>query len=261
MAGLFGFLRSFGKEKLGQAGQSITQRIVSWDPETASQAEIEEMIAELDKITVEAGKAKAEYDREQAEADAAHKNYDRYMAAAELLNKQLDEAKGAGDEPKAQQLGTSLEKLLSDLEKLSPEVDREAREAEEAKAYYQEVKELAELTAQKVKSARSQLDGAQRDMRRAEIEKERAKSRAEKAENLAGLRKDTSSLGVALAAMNKQAEDAKASASASDMKAQLLAPTRDKEDENIKAALNAVSGESSTATGSVSDRLAALRKK
>jgi chromosome segregation ATPase len=261
MAGFFGFLTSFGKEKLGQAGQSITQRIVAWDPETASQAEIEEMIAELDKITVEAGKAKAEFDREQAEADAARKNYERYMSAAELLNKQLDEAKTAGDQTKSGQLGTSLEKLLGDLEKLSPEVDREVREAEEAKAYYDEVKELAELTAQKVKSARAQLEGAQRDMRRAEIEKERAKARAEKAEHLSGLRKDTSSLGVALAAMNRQAENAKASASASDMKAQLLAPTREKEDEHIKAALNAVSGESAPASSSVADRLAALKKK
>ena len=35
MAGMFGFLRSFGNEKLGQVGETITQKIVSWDPETA----------------------------------------------------------------------------------------------------------------------------------------------------------------------------------------------------------------------------------
>jgi hypothetical protein len=260
MAGFFGFLSSFGKEKLGQVGQTITQRIVSWDPETASQAEIEEMIKELDKITVEAGKAKAEYDREQAEANAAHKNYERYMSAAELLNKQVDEAKAGGNEPKALEVGTSLEKLLGELEKLSPEVDREVREADEAKAYYSELKDLAQLTAEKVKTARSQLDSAKRDMQRAEIEKQRSAARAEKAEHVAGLRKDTSSLGVALAAMNKQAEQAKASASASDMKTELLTPVKEKEDEHIKAALSAVTGEAA-ATGSVTDRLAALRKK
>ena len=63
MGGMFGFLRSFGFEKLGKVGDSITQKIVAWDPETASQAEIEEMIRDLDKITTEAGKARAEYDR------------------------------------------------------------------------------------------------------------------------------------------------------------------------------------------------------
>lgn len=261
MGGIFGFLKSFGKGKLSQAGQSITQRIVSWDPETASQAEIEEMIAELDKITIEAGKAKSSYDKEKAEADAARKNYDRYIAAAELLNKQLDESNASGNPGKAQELGTSLEKLLGELEKLRPEVEREVREAEEAQAYYDEIKELAEMTAQKVRTAREQLDSATREMRRAEAERDKAQARAERAEHVAGLRKDTSSLGVALEAMNRQAEEAKSKAGALDMKARLLTPVKAKEDENIKAALSQVSGEAAPASASLAERLEALRKK
>jgi hypothetical protein len=96
-------------------------------------------------------------------------------------------------------------------------------------------------------------------MRRAELEQERAKARADKAEQLAGLRKDTSGLGVALAAMNRQAQEAKASAEASDMKARLLTPEKAKEDDNIKAALQAVSG-GPVSNASLSDRLAALKK-
>ncbi|MGO9116099.1 MAG: hypothetical protein ACLQPD_00630 [Desulfomonilaceae bacterium] len=261
MGGVFGFLSSFGKEKLGQVGQSITQQIVSWDPETASQAEIEEMIHELDKVTIEAGKAKTLYERDAAEAEAAQKNYDRYMAAAELLNKQIEEAKTGGNESKAQELGTSLEKLLQDLEKLRPEVEREAHEAEEAKSYYEEVKEIAELTAEKVKTAKAHLEQASRDMRRAELDQQRAQARSEKAENLAGLKKESSSLGVALAAMNKQAEDARAAAAASEMKAKLLSPEKAIDDQHIEAALKAVSGESSTTNASFADRLAALRNK
>ena len=261
MAGIFGFLRSFGKEKLGQVGETITQKIVSWDPETASQAEIEEMIRELDKITTEAGKAKAMYEKERAEAEAIHKNYDRYMAAAELLNKQLETAQTSGDEARSKDISVSLEKLLKDLEKMQPEIDRETQEADEARMYYDEVKELAEVTAQKVKSAKTQLEGARRDMRRAEIGQQRAQARAEKAENLAGLKKQSSSLGVALAAMNKQTEDARAAASASEMKANLLRPDQEKEDENVKAALKEVSGESSVKDANFADRLAVLRKK
>jgi chromosome segregation ATPase len=260
MAGFFGFLKSFGKEKLNQAGQSFTQRIVSWDPESASQAEIEEMIKELDKITTEAGKAKTEYERERIEAEAARQNYDRYMSAAELLSKQLESAQTEGNADKATQLNTSLEKLVADIEKLSPEVDRESKEAEEARSYYDEVRQLAEVTADKVKTARAHLDAAKKDMRRAEMEQERAQARAQKAEQLAGLRRDTSGLGVALSAMNKQAQEAKAAAEASDMKAQLLSPEKAKEDDNIKAALQAVSG-GPVSTASISDRLAALKKK
>jgi chromosome segregation ATPase len=260
MAGIFQFLKSFGKEKLSTAGQTLAQKIVAWDPETASQAEIETMIGELDKITVEAGKAKAEYDREQAEADAAGKNYDKYVAAAELLNKQLEEAQTGGDQAKANGISASMEKLLNELEEMRPEVERETREAAEAKAYYEEVRQLAEVTAQKVRTARSQLDQAKRDMRRAEIEQQRAEARAEKSESLAGLRKETSSLGVALEAMNKQAENARAATAASDMKAKLLSPEPPAKDQHIEEALKAVSGEKTTTTASFADRLAALRK-
>lgn len=260
MAGIFQFLKSFGKEKFNNVGQTVTQKIVAWDPETASQAEIESMIGELDKITIEAGKAKAEYDREQAEAEAAGKNYNKYVAAAELLNKQLDEAQTGGDLTKANGLSVSIDKLLNELEQMRPEVEREAREASEAKAYYEEVRQLAEVTAQKVRSARSQLDQAKRDMRRAEIEEQRAQARAEKAENVAGLRKETSSLGVALEAMNKQTEQARASVAASDMKAKLLSPEPPAKDQHIEDAIKTVSGEQTTTTASFADRLAALRK-
>jgi soluble cytochrome b562 len=260
MGGIFGFLRSFGKNKVGQIGESITQKIVAWDPETASQAEIENMIEELDKVTREAGKAKAEYEREKAEADAVQKNYDRYIAAADLLNGQLDGAKTGGDEGKAKDLSASLEKLLHELETMKPEVDREAREAEEARGFYEELMTLAETAAGKVKTARAQLEKAKRDMRSAEIGQQRANARAEKAEQLAGLKKETSSLGVALASMNKQAEEARASAEASEMKAKLLTPQAPSKDENIEAALKTVVGEK-VPEGSLSDRLAALRRK
>lgn len=261
MASIFGFLKSFGKEKLGKVGENITQKIVSWDPETATQAEIEQMIEQLDKITSEAAKAKTLYDKEKAEAEAVQKNYDRYLAAAEMLNKQMDEAQAGGDQNKALELGTSLEKLIAELEKLRPEVEREAREAEEAKTYYAEIKDLAEVTAGKVKTARTQLEQAQRDMRRAELDKQRAQERAGKAEQMAGLKNESSSLGVALAAMNKQAEEARTSATASDMKARLLTPVAEKKDENIEAALKAVLPEASPSPSSIADRLAALKKK
>jgi chromosome segregation ATPase len=261
MANIFSFLSTFGSQKMADLGESITQKIVAWDPETASEAEIEEMIHELDKITVEAGKAMAEYQKDKAEADAIKRNYDRYMSAAELLNKQVDEAKAGGDEGKAQELSASLDKLLKDLEQMHPEVDREAKEAADAKAYYDDVRALAETTAEKVRTARGQLEQAKRDMRRAEIERQRSEERAERSEHLVGLKKDTSSLGVALAAMNKEAEEAKAAASASDLKAKLLTRPEEQVDDNVKAALNAVSGETATPKTGFADRLAALREK
>ncbi len=260
MGGIFGFLRSFGVEKLGKVGDSITQKIVSWDPETASQAEIEEMIRELDKITVEAGKARADYDRDQAEAEAAQKNYDKFISAAELLNKRLEEAQSSGDQSKAQELSASLNKLLGELETMKPQVEKELKESQEAKEYFEELKELAEVTADKVKKAKDMLEKGRRDMQRAELERQRAEAKAERAQKMAGLKDDTSSLGVALAAMNRQADEARSVAAASEMKAKLLSPERQGQDENIKAALAEVSGVPETKALSFSDRLSSLKK-
>jgi chromosome segregation ATPase len=261
MGGIFGFLRSFGVEKLGKVGENITQKIVAWDPETASQAEIEEMIRELDKITTEAGKARAEYDREKAEAEAAKKNYDKFLSAAELLNNRLEEAHSTGQEAQALDLNKSLNKLLEELEGLKPEMEREIQEADEAKSYYEELKELAQVTADKLKKAKEMLERGRRDMQRAEIERQRAQARAEKSQKMAGLKNDTSSLGVALAAMNRQAEQARAQAASSDMKAKLLSTERATHDDIIQSALAEVSGETQTKAASISDRLAQLKKK
>lgn len=262
MAGLFGFLAAFSKKQMQGVGDSLTKAIVAWDPETATDAEIEEMIADLDKITVEAGKAKAAFEREQKEADAARQNYDRHISAAEMLEGQMKTAQTSGDLVKASDIQSSLGKLLDDLEQLKPELEREEQEAAEAKEFYDELIGLAKTSADKVKQARNILQSAQREMKRAEIEKRRAADKAAKAEKLAGLRKDAGGMGVALASMNKKAEEAKAEAAASELKAKLLAPNEVNKDSNIEAALKAAGGGSALTLGSsVSDRLAALKRK
>jgi chromosome segregation ATPase len=258
MATITGFLKSFGKEKFEQVKQGFAEVIVNWDPETATQAEIEEMIKELDKITVEAGKARQDFDKERAEAEAARDNFNKHLKAAEILNLQYEAAAAGGQESAdAKALKASLDKLIADLEKMEPEVKREEKEAAEAKEYYDEVKNVAEMTAEKVRSARATLESAQREVKRAKIEEERAAARAEKAERLAGLRKGTDGMGIALKAMQNQAAEARAAAEASSMKATLL--DNKGGDSNIEAALKQASG-GAAPTASISDRLAALKK-
>ena len=98
-------------------------------------------------------------------------------------------------------------------------------------------------------------------MKMAELERKRAAERASRSEQLAGLKKQSSSLGVALAAMNKKAEEARAAASASDMKAKLLTPEKGSQDQHIEEALKVVSGQKPTSNLSIAERLAALKRK
>ena len=174
MGTIFGFMKNLGKQKLGDAGRSLTEAIVSWDPEAASQAEIETMIDDLDKITREAANARQTFQKDKQQADAARGNYDRHLQAAEILSQKLEAAKTGGNEAEVQSLGASLEKLLKELETLRPEVEREAKDADDAKSVMEELEEFAGMAAQKLKTARSQLEAGKRDMQRAELEKQRA---------------------------------------------------------------------------------------
>jgi len=260
MATIFSFMKNLGKQKLGDAGRSLTEAIVSWDPEAASQAEIETMIEDLDKITREAANARQTFQKEKQEADAARANYDRHLQAAEILNQKVEAAKTSGNQADVQSLSASLEKLLKQLETLRPGVEQEAQEAEEAKSVMQELEQFAGMAAEKLKTAKAQLAAGKREMQRAELEKKKAQERAAQAERLAGLRQETSNLGVALSAMNRQTEKAKAETAAASMKAGLLSPEKSAEDKNIDEALKAVSGEKTEPQGSFADRLAALKK-
>jgi hypothetical protein len=96
-------------------------------------------------------------------------------------------------------------------------------------------------------------------MARAAQQREQADRQAEAARRAAGLANQTSSLTVALKAMQDAAQKDLASADAQMSKARLLRPTRPEEDDpNIAAALRAASGQPPVPT-SLTDRLAALK--
>jgi hypothetical protein len=96
-------------------------------------------------------------------------------------------------------------------------------------------------------------------MARAGQQRQVAEQQAEAARRAAGLTTATSSMTVALKAMQEAAASDLASADAATAKAKLLRPTRpEQEDPNIAAALAAAAGRS-PAPQSLSDRLAALR--
>ena len=98
-------------------------------------------------------------------------------------------------------------------------------------------------------------------MARAGQQREMAERQAEAARRAAGLTSATSSMTVALKAMQEAAARDLASADAATAKAKLLRPTQPEHDvPNIAAALAAASGKPS-APQSLGDRLAALKAK
>lgn len=252
MALLGRFLKSYGKNAIADAAKSMTDAIVAFDPEGASEAEIGAMEEQFDQVNREYSKAKTEFLKEQKEAEEIEALRDKRLAAAAVLQEKAE----AGDS----NAEAGLLQLLDALEEMEPDIERELEEAADAKMVMDELDETVKLYAEKLKTARSDMKRATQAMKRAEKQAERAEEKAARAARLAGLKKDTSSLGSALESMNRQAAEAQAKADAATRKANLLGKSNVEENDAVAAALAQVSGEPAPAT-TAADRLAALRAK
>ena len=149
----------------------------------------------------------------------------------------------SGDPARQGQLQASLSTLVTMLEQMAPDIEREKQDAVDAKSFLDQLEAAYADAGGKLKTARAELDRAQRDMARAAQQKDAADRQAESARRTAGLTSAASGLTVALKAMQDAAAKDLAQADASMAKVRLLKPTTpEKDDPNIVAAMQAVSG-------------------
>jgi chromosome segregation ATPase len=253
---MLAFMKNLVGVKMDKAAAAGIEALVRWDPKSASEAELRTMEQRLDELGREVALARQTYDREKREADVIQALEHQRMAAAEQLQRQID---GESDPARKAALEKSLETLVSMLEQMTPEVEREKAEEADAKDYLTMLEQTYADAGGRLKTARSELERAQRDMARAAQQREQADRQAEAARRAAGLASQTSSLTVALKAMQDAAAKDLASADAQMSKARLLRPTRPEEDDpNIAAALAAAAGKP-PAPQSLSERLSALK--
>ena len=218
---MLAFLKNLAGVKVDKAAQAGIEALVRWDPKSASEAELRTMEQNLDALGREVALARQGYDREKREADAIQALLHQRMAAAEQLQQQMN---NEGDPTRKAAVEKSLTTLVGMLEQMTPEVEREKRDETDAKDYLQMLEQTYAEAGGKLKTARSELERAQRDMARAAQQREQADRQAEAARRAAGLASQTSSLTVALKAMQDAAQKDLASADAQMSKARLLRP-------------------------------------
>jgi chromosome segregation ATPase len=253
---MLAFMKNLAGVKMDRVADAAVEALVRWDPKSASEAELRTMEQHLDALGREVALARQGYNREKRESDTIQALSHQRMAAAEQLQTQLN---AETDPTRKAALEKSLETLVGMLEQMAPEIDREKRDEVDARDYLAMLEQTYAEAGGKLKTARSDLERAQRDMARAAQQREQADRQAEAARRAAGLASQTSSLTVALKAMQDAAAKDLASADAQMSKARLLRPTRPEQDDpNIAAAMNAASGKP-PAPQSLSERLAALK--
>ena len=254
---MISFIRNLLGVKTDQAVQGAMEALVRWDPKAATEAELRTMEQHLDDLGRQVAEARASFNREQKEADEIKALSNQRMAAAEQLQRQLD---AETDPARRASLEKSMETMVSLLEQMAPDIEREERDAVEAREFLEMLEKNYNDAGAKLKAARADLSRAERDMKRAEQQRDFAEKQADAARQTAGLTSSAGGLNVALKAMQDAAAKNLAEAEAANAKAKLLRPTEpEKEDPNITAAMNAVSGK--PASQSLSERLAALKKK
>ena len=249
------FWKNYGEGKLVEAGDAILAGMVKIDPQGMSQAEIAAEREKFEKFSLEVEDYRATYKREAAEAEAARSAYNKKMDQIRAL----ENAASASPE-KAEKLQTAADKLKAEGAELLASARTEIEEAEMAKQDLDEVESIQEEMVETIKMLETNLKKAQAEMERAKRAEERATKRANHQERLAGIRSESSNLGVASRVMAEQAEKARKSANAANRRAELLGNAKDKKDEvymdsDVAAVLNEVEEAEKAPTPDLPDKL------
>jgi len=248
-----GFFSSYGKQKVKDAGDMLISALVAFDPQGATEAEINEMAEKLEEVSERAAKARQVMVKEKQEAEQIAALYNQRVSAAELLKAKLDQT---ADEAQKASIEKSLTTLLDTLEKMNPEVEKEKQEAVDAEDFFKYLEQVTTDSAEKLKRARAEYTDAVRAMEKARMQEQMAREKEQATKTAAGI--SGTNFTTALGAIHKITDDASARSEAAKTRSDLLKPVKVDDDANIAAALEQAKG--IVKPTSLADRMAALKK-
>jgi hypothetical protein len=245
-----GYFFDVGKKLFHNARNGMKEVVAQWDPEFATDLEIEQMEKEFDKINAEVTRAKKEMEREVHEYREVRFTYDQILASAKLLQEQ-------GKTDKAMIQTERAEAMVPDLE-------REKAEADEATEYFVEMqKELSDF-ARKIAEGKQMIENKRRQAGMAKLKAAREDRKVENAKVLAGLKERTSGMASLAQIYDKQLAQAEQREDTNKRKAEIftsVAPSPSKEeDPEIAAAMAAAKGTPSVSSETFEEKMARLKK-
>lgn len=249
------FLKQSGMTRASEVVDDFTAAVAAFDPEVASQAQVELMATELRKLDKRLAETEAEVEREQRETAGLQRTYDEYLQAAHLLEAKLQ----ASDEPAAKsEVEPSLARIVAKLELLNPEIARAAREDCEIDSWRMGIRGSFEDLSKKLRLTQRDQVPAPEPVQRTRSGRDRADQRDRRARVAASMTSSISALSVALDSMNQQAASLRAEAEALQLRAGLFHAEQLESDPQISAALDRVRGTEGKGARALSARLAAL---
>lgn len=249
------WFKSYAQVKASGLVQSVKEGLVGVDLDGASEADILEYEKSLDALVAETAKQAGIAANERKEAVEIVALYEQKLAAIGIL-----QADAEATPENAAAINAVIEQELSALEAMQADVEREKQEADDAEAELAELKAMSAEAASMLKTARKNLEVTKNSLLKAERNAEREAAKLKRQQELKGLASNTGKLTTALDIMAKKTADANAKTEALKMKGQLLGVGDEKKSDIMQQAMAKAAGKPATATMSIADRLAALKK-
>lgn len=252
---MLNFIRAYGTTKVQSAVQDATAALVAFDPEGATDAQIQLMTEHLDELAHKIARYETQLASSSNALKAAQALNNKRLAVAELLSKDVEAVPDASK-------SASLERQLATIEEAQPEIDDLKSQVSDASNTLTALRSAHTDAANKLKAARGQLESAHRAMDRAEAQRQQAKDSEEAAKIAAGVARGNDNLNIALSALDRKTQALKEETEAAKLNAATLAPVdHETDDPNIVAATARVNGTVDIHTQSPAERIAALKNR
>ena len=255
----FGFFGNYLGVQAKALHDGVVKTIVSFDPEGASQAQLDTYGATVHELEGIAAKAETQAQADERSVTALTVRAEQHVHAVELLEGQIA---SEGDEKVRSAKQKGLDKVGADAGRILGELEDAKKAAADSRGYADQMKAAHAQATEKWRTGKARLETAKREQERARQEASRATERradAERANGLAG-GLDTGDLAINAmaantAALRQKAEGAKLTTAA-------LTACSVGDDEAAKALAAVTSGAApagAPTSGSLRERLAAAK--
>ncbi len=189
----------------GALGSSIASMIAGFDPETATQADRDQLAGKLQEVAAKYSKAKMDYDKEHQVVVTLREQIakDENVAAAlaqRLADKQITEA--------------TANAFCDELERERAQLPEEEQKEADAKSFMDELEAIMKQTSDLLAQFDDQAAKARRELTQAEAQLDLQKLRQGQQEELRSLQGAGGVSNTAMSALQKRAENMKAQADA-----------------------------------------------
>ncbi|KVP75285.1 hypothetical protein [Burkholderia ubonensis] len=238
-------------KQISSLGDTVAQALASFDPETATEVDRDNLVAKLREVATKLAEARRKYEVEKKEADdLATQIANDEKAAAILISKfeagQVDEA--------------TLNEFANNLEAMKARLPGEQQDAVDAKELVDTLESILKTIEQRLADFDANAKRALQAIAQAKADQERQSLRLEHQQELNSLKSGLGSTSTALGALNKKAEQLRVQADATAIQADIGQKPIDRQNA-VEEARRIAAGNAAPAAESAADRLRRLTGK